>query len=1085
MEVESRVELPDGHLVNLSPRNQRETDQSQPRYQAYRAEYTVNELSASPVAQVAGGAKPFELGERTPPSDTLYKTRSGTKLPVAKSIRDKNRDRDNETPSPTGIPKPSPGTLSSGGSTGDSAGRQQYWSKIRDRVDRGSPLMQRASYVRSREGDRKRSERYRNYRTCSGPLEYDTVPGQEKDSEESVLPPSPYGACRDQGVHQIASKPEQHAESRPNGDSWVSSLVKYSNSHNGNSTDSTSDASQESNISVSPVSDDEDSADWEDRFVVHMPSAKEPNPPTMTSQEIAEYQQRIEREHRQGRRLVDKTDARGLRNQSPSIVQSSSPPGTAKTPPFIAYEDSSPPLESKTAQQPSPPQLEQPAEPPQPPRGPEPQDYFCPDEIGNHRISTIWEESPSKSHERKVTPPADGSFLGCKEINGDGTRNPDEILLFGSGESPASLQPRPLAVKSKKKQTAEKKASDTPTMLTISSKHQDKNQASEGRVDPIQSSKLPPCSKLPVTTMCRDPQATHDIPRLPLQTSEQAISRISDPEIRSAEKSEGTRGDDDVFIITPTITRTMLPVPGYRAVEKRPSALRPQGLRRQGDVGHSITYEAVKAVRAVPQVVTTPSGLRYTAGKLQSSSKMHSVESLESTKSHVADQTQKLKPAPDDTTETPPLAEKKAKFQREIKFIRSMPLLRSSNSQVENEEEHSQAPSSIRGFIRTTGLARPVGLAKSPTDHLASILRNGTDSIRSRAEAMRKNRKESPVSVPSRENSESSRSELSFTSVNDLSKLTSPPSPWSSPRKLSPAIKVLFGDSEPERRRLSYDKSPRPSVEDLTSTKTSQTAVQSLQSAVKPTPVVAVEETTRVLAESKFAEEDSKSTTEDSKPAKLTRAQRLEKFKEEARIRRAARMARENMVAIEKTVDVAGLAELDGRQVTGRKSKLQPNITDVQDVCENLHELNAREKDDYSNDNIQPFVLTMIFEIVVVAVTSVHRFGLQAITSPYVKFFAVNLASMIRHCYRVSSRIYYAALHYQVSGVWPDMSDDQAVRRFVVDLLQATIYLFVLAFASLLVYRTIGYCYLIGSWFLWLCSPFAWFLNCTTRAIMM
>ncbi|KAF7715962.1 Uncharacterized protein PECH_004615 [Penicillium ucsense] len=1062
MEVESRVELPDGHLVNLSPRNQRETDQSQPRYQAYRAEYTVNELSASPVAQVGGGAKPFELGERTPPSDTLYKTRSGTKLPVAKSTRDKNRDRCNETPSPTGIPKPSPGTLSSGGSTGDSAGRQQYWSKIRDRVDRGSPLVQRAS----------------------GPLEYDTMPGQEKDSEESVLRPSPYGACRDQGVLQIASKPEQHAESRPNGDSWVSSLANYSNSHNDNSTGSTSDASQESNISVSPVSDDEHSADWEDRFVVHMPSAKEPNPPTMTSQEIAEYQQRIEREHRQGRRLVDKIDAQGLRNQSPLIVQSSSPPVTATTPPFIAYEDTSPPLESKTAQQPSLPQLEQPAEPPQPPRGPTPQDYFCPDEVGNHRISTIWEESPSKSHERRVTPPADGSFLGCKEINGDGTKNPDEILLFGSGESPASLQPRPLAVKSKKKQTTEKKVSDTPTMLTIPSKPQDKTQVSEGRVDPIQSSKLPLCSKLSTTTMCRDPQATHDIPRLPSQTSEQAVSRILDPAIRPAEKPEGTRGDDDVFIITPTITRTMLPVPGNRAVEKRPSALRPQGLRRQGDVGHSITYEAVKAVRAVPQVVTTPSGLRPTVGKLQSSSTMHSVESLESTKSHVAAQTQKLKPAPDDTTETPPFAEKKAKFQREIKFIRSMPLLRSSNAQVQNEEEHSQAPSSIRGFIRTTGLARPVGLAKSPTDHLASILRNGTDSIRSRAETMRKNRKESPVSVPSRENSESSRSELSFTSVNDLSKLASPPSPWSSPRKLSPAVKVLFADSQPERRRLSYDKSPRPSVEDLTSTETSQTAVQSLQSAVKPTPV-AVEETTRVLAESKFAEEDSKSTTEDSKPAKLTRAQRLEKFKEEARIRRAARMARENMVAFEKTVDVAGLAELDGRQVTGRKSKLQPNITDVQDVCENLHELNAREKDDYSNDNIQPFVLTMIFEIVVVAVTSVHRFGLQAITSPYVKFFAVNFASMIRHCYRVSSRIYYAALRYQVSGVWPDTSDDQAVRRFVVDLLQATIYLFVLTFASLLVYRTIGYCYLIGSWFLWLCSPFAWFLNCTTRAIMM
>jgi hypothetical protein len=218
---------------------------------------------------------------------------------------------------------------------------------------------------------------------------------------------------------------------------------------------------------------------------------------------------------------------------------------------------------------------------------------------------------------------------------------------------------------------------------------------------------------------------------------------------------------------------------------------------------------------------------------------------------------------------------------------------------------------------------------------------------------------------------------------------------------------------------------------------------------------------------------------EKSPPGMLSRAERLEKFKEEARVRRA------NKLATEKGVDIAGIAELDGHQVTGRKNKLQSNITDVHDVCEDLHELNAREKDDHSKENLNPIALSMIFEIVVVAITNMHRLAVQVTDSPYAKFIASNVLSMVRHCYRVFNQVIHAAAQYQATGVWPKAKDDKAISRFLVELLQAVVYLAILGFSTMIVYRATSYALLVASWFLWLARPFAWVFNCTTRALIM
>ncbi|KAJ5444585.1 uncharacterized protein N7458_008457 [Penicillium daleae] len=157
MDVERRVELPDGHLVNLSPRNQRQTGPCQQQYQAYRADYTVTELSATPSSQPNYRPRPSELGGPRSPPDNMFHRSKATKLPAPKALSERAREQRNQTPSPTSIPKPSSATYSSGGSAGRSGGRDQYWSKIRDKFERDSPLSQRASYVRSRESDQNSS----------------------------------------------------------------------------------------------------------------------------------------------------------------------------------------------------------------------------------------------------------------------------------------------------------------------------------------------------------------------------------------------------------------------------------------------------------------------------------------------------------------------------------------------------------------------------------------------------------------------------------------------------------------------------------------------------------------------------------------------------------------------------------------------------------------------------------------------------------------------------------------------------------------------------------------------------------------
>ncbi|KAJ5702778.1 hypothetical protein N7488_010326 [Penicillium malachiteum] len=1011
MDVESRVELPDGHLVNLSPRPQSKT-----KYQAYRAHYTASELSTNSPARNCHLVPPTEPEDRRLSDDIMFQNAKTTKLPVPKSVSDRARDQHNQTPSPTGIPKPSSAGFSAGGSAGPSGERDPYWRKMRDRFEKESPLSQRNSYIRSRESDRVRArEVAESWQQEKYPTRTSATDKPTSRSQTAIPSPDTSNVrVSSNARHNPPRDSESQKKWRMDGAQWINPNSRDT-PYKSDLTDTTSDSSPHSNQSISPVSADDSmtDCDWEDRFVVHMPSAKDPNPPTMTEDQIAEYQRSIEKKRRHGRGILDQNARPSPRSSFGDERRDSS---THRETRRVSDQSRTNETRESELQQTKQQETDRSASQTLQVPGSQGQGhYYSPDEVGKNRISTIWEESPSKTKERRLSNTGDGSFLGCKEINGPNERNPDEILLFASGEDSATLHPRPLAVGAKKrlKERASRVARKSEEALVVQEEWSQISQNSK------HAQYLKPSS----TTMCQESTCQVEVSRPDSQGSSKENSRPRASMENSPGKLEDGRSEDDVFIITPTITLSVFKV---------------QGLRRPGGTGQSGTGEAVKAVRAKAQVISTPSGLRPATGPVQPKSRVLSLTSSKGSSPR------SKQPAKEKATQE---EEPKDNIQKPKETATPE---KGKSTPEKAKEKAEKSTNSIRGFIRTSGLARSTGLVRSPTGSLATILRNGTESLRNRAESFRNgsgslvSRKDSgstasQISPPSRDNSESSRSERSFRSAKETPPSSTKPSPV---KKETRTARVSLEKPPPREKSPVVEPQPQPPPK-------------------KPTPPP---------PEKRPAEKAGKVSSADklSQAERLARAERLERFKEQARARRAMK--------------VVEIAELDGSQVSGSKDNLQANITDVRD---DLGELDPVDKEDEpSKETYNSVALSMIFEIVLMAITNIHRFGLETTDSPYVKFMIVNVVNMIRHCYHVFSTIYQTVTVYQTTGTWPKATNDQAISRFLVELLQAAVYLVILGFGGLVLGRTASYVLLVGSWILWFAKPFAWVFQSLTRALI-
>jgi hypothetical protein len=134
-------------------------------------------------------------------------------------------------------------------------------------------------------------------------------------------------------------------------------------------------------------------------------------------------------------------------------------------------------------------------------------------------------------------------------------------------------------------------------------------------------------------------------------------------------------------------------------------------------------------------------------------------------------------------------------------------------------------------------------------------------------------------------------------------------------------------------------------------------------------------------------------------------------------------------------------------------------------------------------DAFNPVALSLAFELAVATATYIHRNFRNWVDNPHVKSVLGSIMNMARHCYRVFMCIFHAVSRYQSTGSWPKPRNDQAISKFLVELLQAIVYLFVLGFGAVVIGRVAGYVVLVGSWVVWFARPFAWTVQSVGRAL--
>ncbi|KAJ5154755.1 uncharacterized protein N7500_010194 [Penicillium coprophilum] len=1065
---EAHVELPDGHLVNLSPRPALQTP-----YKAYRAESKPStELLATPPPRYPQEEIPTGYVVARGASANISEMSKSTKLPLPKTFSESRNHDSSQTSSPTGIPKLIPASHSLGQlgnqPRASSKGHDPYWRKIRDKLEE-SPLLPRRA--RSKESDKAESpsspSSYHRSRLPASTSQHKTI-SRAGNAPSGIPSPSAVNSSPAQGprrnTHTTLSEGSE-SNWRKQGDQWVNMDDTTTTPLKSVITQATTDSSPPSHPSVSPVSaEDSSSTDWEDRFVVNMPTAKDPNPPTMTAQQIAEYQRSIERVHRAGVQMAD-PETLPSRNASPEIKLIPSEQRTHGPRCIHTYDGANdghqiPSLSrdqyrsSQQSQQKSQPEQYSQVQPPQP-QQPQPtttsqrhlaSHYYSPDEIGYNRISTIWEESPTKTKERRHPHNADGSFLGCREISGE--KNPDEILTFASPND-ASLHPLPLALVSKNKQQVPKQVRNA-TDQNAAPSVEETIVLQEERTQNSQNSRPAQCSKPSVVYQNRSPsQNPSPIPRTRSQDSSKENYHPTSNTPERSRDLEDDPGDDNVFISTPTITRTMIPTP-----DKKASSPKPQGLRRAGGTNHTVTAEAIKAVRAKAQMISTPSGLRpggtnmniKLIGRTLTTSQTYPLGSISITPEDRDDggQTQ-------------------------------------DHAQDRNRERAAGTPSNtIRGFIRTSGLARSSGLPRSPTDSFATILRNRTESLRTRAESLRSDsgsarrvnqqRSPSPQSIsPPKEDLESSRSVQSFQSTKDIPPVSTD-KPDSAPKPTITENKP--GENQPEENKQSPSRPPAPS-KPITKRAALSEGRSSSPKADKPSLLTKSVSTLAKPSKLDKVSKIAKPAPSEKSPSSVAKKTDTSPKKEE-RVKPLPRLRTSGKVL--------EIAELDGLQVVSPKDSLQSSITDV---SADLGDMRSQDNADCDGQGPNPLALSLLFNILVVAVTQVNKAVRMGTGSPYIKFVVNNTLNMTSHCWRVFKCIYVVVSRYQATGTWPKARNDQAISRFMVELLQAIVYLLILGFAAILIGRTAGYVVLVTSWILWFARPFAWAFQCVGRALIM
>ncbi|KAI9371496.1 hypothetical protein BJX61DRAFT_22907 [Aspergillus egyptiacus] len=573
----SDLHLANGCLLNLQPR---------PR----RGRSAVPDSDATDGKEFAPG-----LGTRSDTESDTSNTPSPrskpTRLPVLKVFADKDFGQPKNVTSSPGQ-KEHAGEVEHDSRKSMDQEREGYWRRVRDRLDRDSPS--------PRNKEKQYHGAYRKFISLASSPRHEIAKHKWKSSggssNQNLSSPDAGAAAKTDSLNpECRNKPEDFSPTEPKrshkGQGRLNSNRSASSSASRSSSlkykTDTSDLSGNSNSSVSPISGPATSmTEWEDRFVVQMPSAREPNPPTTQVSQVTDYQKSIERVHTEGGSMLDPDTLPSPRTTTPE-EQPKSSDWTGEHLGTFDGQDSRLASSANECESEPPTYLLNHHR------------YYSPEEVGKQRCSTIWEESSTGPKQQPSQTNPDGSFLGCKEIHGPNDRNPDEILFFSTPERPEVV-------------TIPPRTSKLPKESKLAGIRQTKRAAGDTTLiqeewAPISRNlKHAQCSKPSPKSLCREtPCQLMETKKSGSRQEGKNPDSTRNP-IGSSENSKPDPRADDVFIITPTITRTMVTMTDLSGHLRRQPALREPSSRSAGE----IITDARTRLPINTRMGVSPSGLR-------------------------------------------------------------------------------------------------------------------------------------------------------------------------------------------------------------------------------------------------------------------------------------------------------------------------------------------------------------------------------------------------------------------------------------------------------------------------------------------
>lgn len=910
-------------------------------------------------------------------------------------------------------------------------GHERDWRELRQRLERKlAAAAAQAMNVRHEQGERRKAkwplggvtpqEKHRERRLFTVNSE-DKFTVRAANPRTGVVSPS---NRTESSQEDTASPLACRQKWKMKDDQWVS--VDVSRSSSAQTPSSGAKLSMESqgrfprDASSPMLTPDVLSDDWEDRFVVNMPSAKDPNPPTMTPQQIQEYQEIISR----------------IRLERGTMQEAASEPSRRA----VNSEDGSTPMLTQSARIGSKPAGNSPVRADHEPSVSPPSSfgkYFSPDEVGPTRVSPIQEGS-----QQKIKKPYDGlrdeCFMGCMEIDRPHLKNPDEILLFPNMEDECRHSPLPSIPVSKKQSDRRKRLSEEekavvheqiPPSLSTRLPLSSKRIASAPQKSNVQESLSQRAGKLAVQPPLTSSQT--GIPRPATSGKENLVEEVN-------------RKEDDGTTVTPPITRVM-----------------PQASIPKSTTEPSRLHQAQRAAGTSYAPIPPTSGT-YMPRDANSLFMGHSKTAptaepagIQGNSIHQRPGTSKQFTIVADSCAVPsPPSGNRLKLDTNNVF-RDVPAATGPSISTIVSPAEERARNTLRARRgKPPSVAELDGLQVHQQIESDPV---GGPAIEAEDSPQESNSKADPGS-PENNRTPSIRVEANREATEaELAKLA---------EKRAEAQKAAekLAEARKHAKRLAEARAAYKRAQ-AQKTASEQAAAKTAEERFKE----------RKLAAEKLAEARATYRAAEAKKAAKNKAadeKATKRAGEEARAAEERKTAREKRSA-ERKMEAEKSAKEKGPP-SPKKSKDRVPPDPMEGTTGDGKRGEGGVKGGVAGSGgLGLQNCSLLFHIVLLSLVQLHGFLRCNRMFHHLVLVSEKLFEMASHCFRVSKRLGEVWLTYKRTGSWPTSSSEE-LALLTRDVGQAVVYFVVLGFVVMVVGRAAGYIVLVASWIVWISRPFGW-----------